>query len=151
MLFRSPKGNAKILDFGFARWTKGAASRADEGADERGDIVALGQLLFEMLTGKPPVAGGSGLATGLSPSLPGELRTMVSKSGSAEGDAYQSAAAMAAALRSVAAILDVRATTDAVRVVPVRSRRHAKWQAPWIVAAVLLAFAALAGAAWWLL
>jgi serine/threonine protein kinase len=146
----TPKGNAKILDFGFARWTKGAAGRTDDGATDRGDIAALGRLLFEMVTGKPPANGVSGQTTGLNPSLPDELRAMVSKSVAGEGDAYRSAAAMAAELRSVAAILDVRAATEAVRVAPVRSRRTTGRHAPWIIAAVLLALAALAGAAWWL-
>jgi serine/threonine-protein kinase len=146
----TPKGNAKILDFGFSRWTKDPASRAGE-AGEREDIGALGQLLFEMLTGKPGVSDDSGRAVGLNPSLPDELRAIVSKSVTAEGDGYQSAAAMAAELRAVAAILDVRAASDAVRVVPGRSRRPAIWQAPGLVAAVLLAVAALAAAAWWLL
>jgi eukaryotic-like serine/threonine-protein kinase len=143
----TPKGNAKILDFGFARWTRSATSSVGEGLDERADVTALGRLLFEMLTGKPPV---SGQPAGLNTSLPDELRAIVSKALAAEGDAYRSAATLGAELRSVAAILDVRSTTEAVRVAPVRSRRPVKWQEPWIVAAVLLAFAALAGAVWWL-
>jgi|SRR5262245_19921567 len=142
----TPKGNAKILDFGFARWTKNAASGTDE-ADERADVAALGRLLVEMLTGKAPAKGQT---QALSPSLPGELQAIVSKCMGGGGDAYQSAATMAAELRSVAAILDVRATSDAVRAAPVRSRRPVRWLEPWIVVAVLLAFAALAGAVWWL-
>jgi eukaryotic-like serine/threonine-protein kinase len=141
----TPKGNAKILDFGFARWTKGAAGGAAE-ADERADVAALGRLLVEMLTGRPPVKGQT---HALNPSLPGELHAVVSRCVEAEEDAYQSAATMAAELRSVAAILDVRATSDAVRATPVRSRRPVRWREPWIVVAVLLAFAALAGAVWW--
>ena len=146
----TPKGNAKILDFGLSQWRKDAAGRARE-AGEREDIGALGQLLFEMLTGKPDVSDASRRAVGLNPSLPDELRAMASKGLAAEDDGYQSAAAMAAELRTVAAILDVRAASDAVRVVPGRSRRRAKWRAPGLVAAVLLAVAALAAAAWWLL
>jgi serine/threonine protein kinase len=145
----TPKGNAKILDFGFSRWTKNAADQAS-GAEEREDIKALGQLLFEMLTGKPGVVDAGGRAVGLNLSLPDELRAMASKS-MAEGDAYQSAAAMAAELRGVAAILDVRAASDAVRIVPGRTHRPARWQTPAIVGGVLMAVAALAAAAWWLL
>jgi len=141
----TPKGNAKILDFGFARWTRGGASRAGEGVDERADLRALGRLLFEMLTGKPSV---SAHAAELTP-LPDELRAMVAKAVAAEGDAYQSAAAMAAELRSVGAILDVRSTTGAARGGPARPRQTSAWR-PWILVTALLAAAALAGVAWWL-
>jgi eukaryotic-like serine/threonine-protein kinase len=140
----TPKGNAKILDFGFARWTRGGASGAGEEVDERADLRALGRLLFEMLTGKPSV---SAQAPELTP-LPDELRAVVAKA-AAEGDAYQSAVAMAAELRSVGAILDVRSATGAVRGGPARARQTARWR-PWILLAALLAVAALAGVAWWL-
>jgi serine/threonine protein kinase len=143
----TPKGNAKILDFGFARWAKGAASSPGAPADECTDVVALGQLLFEMLTGSRP-SGDS--PSGLSQSLPRELDAMVSKALAADAGSYPAAATMAAELRSVAAILDVRATTEVVRPVPGRSRRPHRWREPWIVVAVVLAFAALVGAVWWL-
>jgi len=143
----TPKGNAKILDFGFARWTRGDESGLGEAADECTDVVALGQLLFEMLTGNRP-SGDS--ASGLSQSLPRELDTIVTKALAADAGSYPAAATIAAELRSVAAILDVRASTEAVRPAPARSRRPHRWREPWIVAAVALAFAALAGAVWWL-
>src|SRR4029077_1375504 len=117
----TPKGNAKILDFGVARWTRGAASGpGEEGAEERTDVVSLGQLLFEMLTGNRPTSNSP---SGLSQSLPRELDAIVSKALPAEAASYPAAATIAAELRSVAAILDVRATTEAVRVVPARARR----------------------------
>jgi serine/threonine-protein kinase len=141
----TPKGNAKILDFGFARWTRGGVSRDGEGVDERADLRALGRLLFEMLTGMPSV---SAQAAELTP-LPDELRAMVAKAVAVESDAYQSAAAMAAELRSVGAILDVRSTTVAVRPGPARSGQTTTWR-PWMLVTALLAAAALAGAAWWL-
>lgn len=137
----TPKGNAKILDFGFARWTTGTLS---DRSDHRTDIVALGAVLFEMLMGKPPAAG----STALGPSLPRDLDEVVSKAlGTRVDGGYEAAATCAAELRSVAAILDVRAASDPVRVMPLRRARRSR--GVWIVVAVAAAVAALAGA-WWL-
>jgi len=80
----TPKGSAKILDFGLSAWTSaGAARRAavagdsagpasalaylspeqalGEPGDQRTDIFSLGSILFEMVTGKAAF-GGSGTA-----------------------------------------------------------------------------------------
>ena len=129
----TPKGNAKILDFGFARWTHGDGGAGDEVADLR----ALRALLFEMLTGRAPGAEASA-PTALNRSLPAEVDVIASKP-------YESAVTYAAELRSLAAVLEARAeSAEKSRPTPPRSvPRRSKL--PWIAALAAL----VAAAAWW--
>jgi len=128
----TPKGNAKILDFGLARWT---SRPAPDGADQRADIRALGRLLFEMLTGRQPRSGER-----IGPSVPAELDETVAR---ALDGGYEAAATCAADLRGVAAILDARAaTSDPVRVVQIRRERPSRHRV-WVVVAIALVLAAL--------
>ena len=90
----TPKGNAKILDFGLATWTSGGAQREQAGqaatmmntapgttlgtvaylspeqalgeqVDHRTDIFSLGVVMFEMLTGTLPFTGTTSTALAL--------------------------------------------------------------------------------------
>ena len=184
----TPKGNAKILDFGLATWTASGAERdraatmtatnagatpetlaymspeqaLGERVDQRTDIFSLGAVLFEMLTGKQPFTGTTPAALALqivqaaapapasvNTSLPPELDAIVAKALAKSLDQrYASAATLAAELRSVAAILDVRSdvseaagTSASVVVLPPR-----RSVAGWIV--LLFVLVALAIAAW---
>jgi TolB-like protein len=186
----TPKGNAKILDFGLATWTAGGAERDHAGqaatmmntapgtmlgtvaymspeqalgerVDHRTDIFSLGVVMFEMLTGKLPFAGTTPTALALqivqslapapstvNRSLPAELDAIVGRALTRDlAERYESAATLAADLRSVGASLDVRSHTrkTAGAFVPARPARRPT--GAWTVA--LLLVAALGAGAWY--
>ncbi len=136
------KGSAKLLDFGLSGWALSGGG-TDALAKYRDDIAALGRVLFEMLTGAPPPTPPRAPST-LNRHVPGELDAIVLKAlAPADTPGYQSAATLAAELRAVRAIIDVR--TDAEAVVPPRARAGGPRLAAWTLAAL-----ALIGVAAWL-
>jgi eukaryotic-like serine/threonine-protein kinase len=109
----SAQGSAKVIDFGLAAWLGDEGIRREDLAyvspeqqrydvlDERADIFSLGVVVFEMLTGTMPQMSRH--------APPADVDVVLRKMLAEERDArYQSAASVAADLRSVAAHIDAR-------------------------------------------
>lgn len=158
----SLKGTAKTIDFGLGHYAMAVARRlgatgapvpamtywppeqsAGASGDPRQDLYALGLVLREMLTGRPPSAfqgtQGSKLA-GVPREVQPLLARMIAPDPTQRPD---SAATVAAELRAVAAKLDAQRETTPVPVAPV-ARAAATPVPRWVIAAlVLVAVAAL--------
>ena len=149
----TPKGSAKIAGFGVAEWSlatlptlpPAAPGARGDGADAeacRADLAALGALLFEMLTARRP-APGAGVPIAVNRSLPRDIDPIVARALGKSGG-YESAVTLAAELRAVGAMLEVRqeASEAAVSVGAARRKRpYSKWVILALVVGVLTAIA----------
>jgi serine/threonine protein kinase len=156
----SQKGTAKIIDFGLGKYASAVArrtaaagtpvpamaywapeQRSSASIDAPADIYALGLLLLEMLTGRPPASDGTPQAMA---GVTKELQPIVSRMTTAAADRrHDSAATVAAELREVAQTLDAKRDAAAPPVATAArasSRALPRWL---IVAAVLAAVAVL--------
>ena len=146
----SPKGHAKIVGFGLARWmaagmggaeageTGGAGAAGTEGVDlrYRADLSAVGRILFEMLTGRSP-APGAGVPSAFNRSLPREIDSIVGRALGKSGG-FETAVTLAAELRALSAILDVRNEASAAAAPAIRRARPKRSLGRSIVLAVAL-------------
>ena len=153
MVVVTPKGHAKITEFGLATFsrvtpgTAGASTRAlNDSNAYLADLFSLGVILFEMLTGSAPVPG-AGVPSAINRSLPREIDSIVAKALGKSGG-YESAATLAAELRAVGAMLDVRQEAhEAASPVAMSRAKPRRSYSAWIV--LVLALAAVAATAWW--
>jgi serine/threonine protein kinase len=80
-----------------------------EPPDDRSDIYSVGAVLYEMLTTRRPMHKGAAAPSASNPAVPSEVDEVVLRAVAPNPDRRtQSAATLAAELRSVAAVLDVR-------------------------------------------
>jgi serine/threonine protein kinase len=133
--------------------------------DPRTDVFTIGALTYEMVTGRNPFTGPTAAATimnviqgkcipasEINSAAPAELDAILARALTPDLDQrQQSAAALAAELRSVAAMLDVRTgdSTSPSALLPIddSADRHA---AGLLVGALVAAAAAAGGVWWWL-
>lgn len=153
------KDRAKFVNFGLARFTNGGVARtatanpyvapeelAGKAADSRCDIYSLGAVMFEMLTGRQRSRGQ--VLTGLNATVPPELEQIIGRMLATNVEhRAQSAASVAAELRSIGAILDTRTeAAEAAEVEP--PRRRGEQRRSGLVVVIVLLLLAVAIAVW---
>jgi serine/threonine-protein kinase len=116
-------------------------------ADDRSDVYSVGAVAYEMLTARRPLHRGASAPSASNPRVPQDLDRVVLKALSPNPlSRQQSAASLAADLRSVAATLDAQGVADdedeQASAAPAR-------RGPLMLAAAILLIA-LAAVGWWL-
>jgi serine/threonine protein kinase len=155
----TPKGNAKILDFGLSRWREPETATQETSGrafDPGPDVLALGAVLYEMLTGTRPRTGVPTSTLMRDAQLAPDLAVIVRKGVIDDAQKrYQSASMFSADLREFAAALDAKAaepratppTTPARKTSPI-AKSNQRPSTNWVVAVLVLA--AIAGVGAWI-
>ncbi len=87
-----------------------------EAPDHRSDIYSVGAMLYEMLTTKRPSHRGAGAPSAINPNVPQEIDAIALKAVAPNPELrHQSAATLAADLRTAAATLDARGAASSAK------------------------------------
>jgi serine/threonine protein kinase len=101
--FETTEAGMRLRDYEAPEEARGQAP------DDRSDIYSVGAVLYEMLTTKRPPPRGAAAPSASNAHVPKELDEVVLRAAAPNPELrYQSVATLAAELRSLAAILDVR-------------------------------------------
>jgi eukaryotic-like serine/threonine-protein kinase len=101
--FDDSGGDVRLHDYGSPEENRG------EAPDDRSDIYSVGAVLYEMLTTRRPSHRGAAAPSATNPRVGAELDDVVLRAVAPNpNNRFASAATLAAELRAVAAILDVR-------------------------------------------
>jgi serine/threonine-protein kinase len=101
--FEQADGQTRLRDYDSPEEARGNAP------DDRSDIYSVGAILYEMLTGRRPSHRGASAPGASNVHVPKELDDVVLRAVAPNPESrYQSVATLAAELRSMAAVLDVR-------------------------------------------
>jgi serine/threonine protein kinase len=101
--FEQADGQMRLRDYDSPEEARGNAP------DDRSDIYSAGAILYEMLTGRRPLHRGASAPSASNTHVPKELDEVVLRAVAPNPESrYQSVATLAAELRSMAAVLDVR-------------------------------------------
>jgi len=132
----TPKGAAKVIDFGLTAWT--AADGAEQKTIPSADIAALGVLLDQMLRGASPTR---------SRATPPEIDAILHRAAALPSPVYDSGAMLAADLRAADVTIGARSETSTGSEVPFERVTRPRSRVP-RMAVLLVVAIAVVGAGW---
>jgi serine/threonine-protein kinase len=137
--FEQTDGQVRLRDYDSPEEAGGRAP------DDRSDIYSIGSILYEMLTGRRPQHRGASAPSASNAHVPKELDEVVLKAVAPNPESrFQSVATLAAELRSISALLDVRGAADDDDQLAEPSTSIAR-----VVVTTALILVVLAALAWW--
>ena len=140
--FEQHAGEARLRDYDSPEEAKGGAP------DDRSDIYSVGAILYEMLTARRPIHRGAAAPSTANGQVSKELDDVVLKAVAPNPDLrYQSAAALAAELRTLVTMLDMRSETADVRQ---EASRQSTSMAR-VLTTALIILAGVAAIVWWVI